>query len=128
MSYTAHVDTFSYQNLPPREQWPKLIFDLPELQYPERINCGTELLDRAIDRGWSERTAILAPDGLRWTYRELREKANRIARVLVDDLGSFPATACFCEDPNRCWRHAGLRCIRRAVSRSPRCRCCAPRR
>jgi 2-aminobenzoate-CoA ligase len=32
MSYTAQVDTFSYENLPPREQWPKLIFDLPELR------------------------------------------------------------------------------------------------
>ncbi len=52
MSYTAHVDTFAYQSLPRREQWPKLIFELPELQYPERINCGTELLDRALDRGF----------------------------------------------------------------------------
>jgi 2-aminobenzoate-CoA ligase len=108
MSYTAHVDTFSYQNLPPREQWPKLIFDLPELRYPERINCGTELLDRAIDRGWSERTAILAPDGLRWSYRELREKASRIAQVLVDDLGLVPGNRVLLRGPNNpmlaaCW-------------------------
>ena len=108
MSYTAHVDTFSYQNLPPREQWPKLIFDLPELRYPERINCGTELLDRAIDRGWSERTAILAPDGLRWSYRELRENANRIARILVDDLGLVPGNRVLLRGPNNpmlaaCW-------------------------
>ena len=108
MSYTAHVDTFSYQNLPPREQWPKLIFDLPELRYPERINCGTELLERAIDRGWGERTAILAPDGLRWSYRELREKANRIARVLVDDLGLVPGNRVLLRGPNNpmlaaCW-------------------------
>jgi len=87
MSYTAHVDTFAYQNLPPREQWPKLIFELPELRYPEQINCATELLDRAIDRGWGERAAVLASSGLRWSYRELCANANRIARVLVDDLG-----------------------------------------
>jgi 2-aminobenzoate-CoA ligase len=108
MSYTAHVDTFAYQNLPPREQWPQLVFDLPELRYPERINCGTELIDRAMDRGWSERTAIVAPDGLRWSYRELREKANRIARVLVDDLGLVPGNRVLLRGPNNpilaaCW-------------------------
>ena len=36
MAYTAHVDTFARDNLPPREQWPEFIFELPELQYPER--------------------------------------------------------------------------------------------
>jgi len=108
MSYTAHVDTFAYQNLPPREQWPKLIFELPELRYPERINCATELLDRAIDRGWGERTAILTSGGSRWTYRELCANANRIARVLVDDLGLVPGNRVLLRGPNNpmmaaCW-------------------------
>jgi 2-aminobenzoate-CoA ligase len=108
MSYTAHVDDFAFRNLPPREQWPRLIFDLPELQYPERMNCATELIDRAIDRGWSERTAILAPDGARWSYRELRDKANRIARILVEDLGLVPGNRVLLRGPNNpllaaCW-------------------------
>ena len=108
MSYTAHVDTFAYQNLPPREQWPKLIFELPELRYPEQINCATELLDRAIDRGWGERAATLASSGLRWSYRELCANANRIARVLVDDLGLLPGNRVLLRGPNNpmmaaCW-------------------------
>ncbi len=40
-----HVDTFARDNLPPRDQWPEFRFDLPELQYPERMNCAGVLLD-----------------------------------------------------------------------------------
>ena len=40
MSYTAHVDTFARDNLPPRRDWPEMIFDLPELKYPARMNCA----------------------------------------------------------------------------------------
>jgi 2-aminobenzoate-CoA ligase len=108
MSYTAHVDDFALRNLPPLNQWPQLIFELPELQYPERINCATELLDRAIDRGWGERAAILAPDGVRWSYRQLLDKANRIAGVLVEDLGLVPGNRVLLRGPNNlmlaaCW-------------------------
>ena len=46
MTYTAHEDTFARDNLPPRKAWPELIFDLPELEYPARMNCAVELLDR----------------------------------------------------------------------------------
>ena len=61
MNATAHVDTFARDHLPPRDQWPDLVFELPELHFPERLNCATELLDRALERGWGERAAILAP-------------------------------------------------------------------
>ena len=30
-AYTAHLDTFARDNLPPRELWPEFSFDLPEL-------------------------------------------------------------------------------------------------
>ena len=42
MAKTGHVDTFARDNLPPRDQWPEFTFDLPELQYPERLNCVTK--------------------------------------------------------------------------------------
>ena len=108
MSYTAHVDTFARDNLPPREQWPELVFELPELAYPERINCATELLDAAIARGWGGRTAIRAPDGFTWTYEQLLAAANRIANVLVDDLELVPGNRVLLRAPNNpmmaaCW-------------------------
>ena len=56
MQTTAHVDTFARDNLPPRDAWPELLFEIPELQYPARMNCGVELLDRAVERGWGDRT------------------------------------------------------------------------
>ena len=108
MTTTAHIDTFARESLPHRDEWPELIFELPELQYPERVNCATELLDRAIDRGWGERTAILAPGGLRWSYSELQRNANRIARILVEDMGLVPGNRVLLRGPNNpmmaaCW-------------------------
>ncbi len=108
MMRSAHVDTFAADHLPPREEWPALIFELPELSYPEQTNCATELLDRAIERGWGERTAIVAPGGLRWTYAELLARANRIARVLRDDLALLPGNRVLLRGPNSpamaaCW-------------------------
>ena len=47
---SAHTDTFARDNLPPPEQWPELRFDLPELRYPEKLNCAVELLDAMVER------------------------------------------------------------------------------
>jgi len=109
MTYTAHVDTFARDNLPPREQWPDLLFERPELQYPARMNCAFELLDRALESGWGERTAVVAAgNGARWTYAELTAQANRIAHVLVDELGIVPGNRVLLRGPNNpmmaaCW-------------------------
>jgi 2-aminobenzoate-CoA ligase len=107
MTPSAHVDTFARDSLPPLESWPELLFELPELAYPARINCATELLDRAMDRGWGERIAIQAP-GIRWTYRELLAQANRIAGVLTAELGVVPGNRVLLRGPNNplmaaCW-------------------------
>ena len=76
------MDTFARDRLPPKEQWPRLHFDLPELQYPARLNCATVLLDDAIAEGHGERPALLTDAGP-ICYRELLARANRIANLLV---------------------------------------------
>lgn len=107
-NYTAHVDTFARDRLPPKEDQPEFIFELPDLQYPVRVNCAAELLDRAVDqRGWGERTAIRSVDG-DYTYCRLLETANRIARVLVEDMGMVPGNRVLLRGPNNammaaCW-------------------------
>jgi 2-aminobenzoate-CoA ligase len=87
---SAHTDTFARDALPPHELWPEMRYDrIPELAYGPRLNCATELLDRAIERGWGDRIAFRWPEG-QWTYAELLEQANRLANALVDDLGVKP--------------------------------------
>jgi 2-aminobenzoate-CoA ligase len=85
MGRTAHLDTFSRDNLPPEALLPELVFDLPELRYHERLNCVVELLDKTIDTGSGERIAIRWSGGT-WTYRQLLDRVDRIAHVLVGDL------------------------------------------
>src|SRR4051795_8199070 len=107
MSYTAHVDTFARDNLPPRREWPEMLFDLPELRYPARMNCAVELLDGALLKGWRDRMALRAADG-QCTYGQLLAQANRIARVLVEDMGLQPGNRVLLRGPNNpmmaaCW-------------------------
>ncbi|MEO6565459.1 MAG: AMP-binding protein [Casimicrobiaceae bacterium] len=106
MVQSAHIDTFARDHLPPREQWPEFVYDLPELRYADRVNAATELLDGAIAKGWGERVAILAPGGLRWTYADLLAHANRIAHVLVDDLRVVPGNRILLRGPNSPWMAA----------------------
>ena len=86
MNRSGHIDTFARNNLPAPQRWPEFLFERPELQFAPRLNCAVELLDRAIARGWGERDCVLG-DGVRWTYAELQAQADRIARVLVEDMG-----------------------------------------
>jgi 2-aminobenzoate-CoA ligase len=89
MAKTGHVDTFARDNLPPRDQWPEFKFDLPELQYPERLNCVTQWVDRWVEAGQGARPCLLSPTE-ELTYAQLNERINRIANVLTRDLGMVP--------------------------------------
>jgi 2-aminobenzoate-CoA ligase len=107
MSYTAHLDTFARDNLPPRALWPELRFDLPELQYPSRLNCAAELLDKPVTRGHGHRVALRSPDG-ECTYTQLFTQANRLANVLVREMGLKPGNRVLLRGPNNpimaaCW-------------------------
>jgi 2-aminobenzoate-CoA ligase len=95
---SAHVDTFCRDHLPPADAWPELIFELPALDYPARLNCATELL-----RADPDRPCLLAPDGESWTYRQLEETSNRIANVLVGSYGLVPGNRVLLRAPNNPW-------------------------
>ncbi len=107
-AHTAHVDTFARDHLPPLEQQPEFLFDLPELQFPQALNCATELLDRHIREGRGERVCLRAPGGLQWSYAQLQRQANRIANVLVHDMGLVPGNRVLLRAANKpmlvaCW-------------------------
>ena len=104
---TAHIDTFARDHLPPADQLPEFLFELPELQFPAQLNCASELLDAPIAQGRGDRICIRAP-GVSWTWRDLQDRADRIAHVLVQDMGVVPGHRVLLRAPNNpmlaaCW-------------------------
>ncbi len=104
---TAHVDTFARDRLPPPELLPELLFDGPGLQFPAQLNCATALLDSRIAAGDGDRLCIQG-ENIRWTYQDLQRHANRIAHVLVQDLGLVPGNRVLLRGANSpmmaaCW-------------------------
>jgi len=127
---SAHLDHFARDHLPPPAEWP--VFDsggLAGLDYPKQLNAAVELLDRMVEKGFGERPClrretvqwkqIIEPDGHHpvaypetqaeiWSYADLLERANRIANVLVTELGLQPGERVLLRDANTpmmaaCW-------------------------
>jgi 2-aminobenzoate-CoA ligase len=86
---SAHVDTFTRDNLPPFDQWPDLILERPEFQYPAQLNIAAELTDRNVEKGLGDRVALIG-NGRRRTYKELTDWSNRLAHALVENYGVKP--------------------------------------
>ncbi|MBE0613414.1 MAG: AMP-binding protein [Burkholderiales bacterium] len=111
MEPTAHIDTFVRDRLPPKNQWPRLVFDLPELRYPKRLNCAAELLDKMAAGVYGERTVIhtlVEGKAYSCSYRTLLARANQIAHVLTEDLKLKTGNRVLLRAPNNpmmaaCW-------------------------
>jgi 2-aminobenzoate-CoA ligase len=88
-------DSFVQDRLPPLELLPEFRFDLPELQYPERLNAATELLKG----GAADAVAVTNQHG-RWTYAELDHFSGRIARLLVEEHALIPGNRVLLRGPN----------------------------
>ena len=102
---SAHVDSFTRDNLPPADQWPDFL--LEGFDYPERLNAAVELTDAMVARGFGDRTALIG-NGRRRTYKELADWTNRLAHALVDDLGVKPGNRVLIRSANNpamvaCW-------------------------
>ncbi len=74
---------------------PDFILDTPDLTYPTRLNCITQLLDKWIDDAvhddYADRIAIYSEQG-KWTYRQLQRAVNQIAHVLQTKLALQPGS------------------------------------
>ncbi|MDP2293372.1 MAG: AMP-binding protein [Actinomycetota bacterium] len=102
---SAHVDTFTRDNLPPADQWPELLLD--RFQYPELLNAAVELTDRMVEQGFGDHTALIG-NGRRRTYKELTDWTNRLAHALTEDYGIVPGNRVLIRSANNpamvaCW-------------------------
>lgn len=97
--YTAHLDSFARDHLPPASEWPELCFESPDLQYPDNLNAAHWLLDQAIDEGFGKRVALRCGEES-WTYAQLRSKVDSLAHVLRDDLNLVPGNRVLLRGPN----------------------------
>ena len=107
LSRSAHLDTFCRDRLPPPDQWPEFRFDLPELNYPERLNCAAELLDATAARVGASRPCLHSGTGTgrteTWTYGEVVRRTNQLAQVLTEDFGLRPGNRVLLRGPNTPW-------------------------
>ena len=102
---SAHIDTFTRDNLPPAGQRPDFL--LAGFDYPERLNIGVELTDRMVQKGFGDNTALIG-NGRRRTYKELTDWTNRLARALVENYGVRPGNRILIRSANNpamvaCW-------------------------
>ena len=102
---SAHIDTFTRDNLPRRDQWPDFL--LKGFDYPERLNVGVELTDRMVQKGFGDHTALIG-NGRQRTYKELTDWTNRLARALVENYGVRPGNRVLIRSANNpamvaCW-------------------------
>ncbi|WP_114952561.1 AMP-binding protein [Sphingosinicella terrae] len=92
---SAHRDSFIRDRLPPPELQPEFRFDLPELLYPDRLNAAVELIDRHDPAS----LALLNDQGA-WTYGDMRDLSDRIARLLVEEEKLAPGNRVLLRGPN----------------------------
>src|SRR5579863_10582658 len=102
LSPSAYTDTFCRDRLPPQDQWPEFIYDLPQLRYPERLNCAAELLDATAARDGADRPCLRSPSQT-WTYGETVLRTNQLAQVLTEDFGLQPGHRVLLRGPNNPW-------------------------
>ena len=91
--------SFARDNLPVPAELSDFIFTLPELQYPQRLNCVTRLLDDRVAQGLGGAPCLIgATEQL--SYRETQARVNRIANILVDRFAITPGARVLLRAPN----------------------------
>lgn len=80
-------DDFVRRHLPSPGLWPD--FHLKDFCYPERLNAAVELLDNAVAEGAGNQIAVRNDAG-ETSYAALKDRSDRIARVLVEGEGLVP--------------------------------------
>ena len=102
---SAHLDTFSRDNLPEESLQPDFLLD--NFNYPSFINVAEELTDTMVKKGFGDNIALIG-NGRRRTYKELTDWTNRLANTLIEDYGVQPGNRVLIRSANNpamvaCW-------------------------
>lgn len=102
---TAHIDTFSRDNLPKKSGQPDFL--LSDYHYPDFLNASEELTDVMVGKGFGDNTALIG-NGRRRTYKELTDWTNKLANALVENYGVQPGNRVLIRSANNpamvaCW-------------------------
>ena len=84
---TAHIDTFSRDNLPAELLQPEFL--LEKYSYPDYLNVSQQLTDSMVEKGFGDHVALIG-NGRRRTYKELTDWTNRLANALIDNYNLKP--------------------------------------
>ncbi len=101
--YTAHLDTFCRDNLPADADMPQFVFDIPDVRYPDRLNCASELVTRHVEAGNGDRPCVSSPCGERLTYAQADALSNQLANLLVSQYGVVPGNRLLLRSTNKPW-------------------------
>ena len=82
-------DRFVLDRLPPREQWPQWLDNLPAPVPGEPCNAIRALWARAEQAGWMARPLLRSAHEV-LSYAQTRERVDRLAAVLTGPLGLTP--------------------------------------
>ena len=83
---TTQMDRFVHDRMPAVADLPQMLYELPELQFPGKLNAVVELLDRHVAGGDGERVLLRDARGV-LTYAQVLDRVNQTARVLIEDFG-----------------------------------------
>ena len=123
MMETTLKDRFVIDHLPESGAQPRYFFDLPELQYPARLNSAVELVDRHVGEGRGDKIALRWLEGeatRELSYAALADWTNQIARVITEDLGLVTGNRLLLRGPNNPWMAAALlACLKAGVVAVP---------
>jgi 2-aminobenzoate-CoA ligase len=91
---TSHVDTFVRDRLPPPSLQPEFRFG-DGLDYPDRLNAAVALLE-----GADAAALAIVNDVCSWSYGQLGERSDAIARILVEQERLVPGNRVLLRGPN----------------------------
>ena len=92
-------DRFVLDRLPPAEQWPQRLDNLPPPVAGQSVNAITTLWARAEEAGWMDRPFLRSPHEV-LSYAQTRERVARLASTLITTLGLQPGQRVLLRGPN----------------------------